>query len=439
MAKKKLSDKHKLRDFFQRRLVDRRIATPSCRHFGECGGCEFQDVPYAVQLEAKKDAFAFILAEVTTDWREKAASAEAEDPETALRLRRFAELLDDIFCGHAPEVVASPRELGYRQRMDYVFAFDRAGLRRANRHRQVVELAECPLLGGEGFAVFRKARDLAVQAGLESYDYMRHTGQLRYFVVRRSRNGQILLSLVTKSREVESQVADVLESLVDSGDIASGHWLLAEGLGDVSFGDPLAAFGHPWIVEEMNGLSLRIGPNTFFQSNPSVTEKAYAAIRDFCPPGGRVLDMYSGVGSIAVSVAPLAGEVAAVENVPENVALAEVNIRENGLRNVRLVRDDSSRYLRELSDDAEQPRPAVLVVNPPRPGVEGDGMAAIKRLGPERLAYLSCNPFTLLRNLAEVLDEYILQSITIYDMFPQTKHFESLALLRKRNLRDDVR
>lgn len=431
MAKKKLSDKRKLRDFFQRFLTERRTAAPACRHFGECGGCEFQDVPYAVQLEAKKSAFSFILAEVTADWREKAAATE--DSETAERLGRFCVLLEITFDGCEPEIVPSSRELGYRQRMDYVFAFDMAGLRRANRHRQVVELAECPLLGDEGFSVFQKARELAERAGLESYDYIRHTGQLRYFVIRRSRNGQILLSLVTKNRGAERQVADVLGSLAGAGDIVSGHWLLAEGLGDVSFGEPAAVFGSPWIIEEMNGLTLRIGPNTFFQSNPGVAEKAYGAIRDFCPVDGRVLDMYSGVGSIAVNVAPGSGEVTAVENVPENVVLAEVNIKENRLGNVHLVRDDSSRYLRELAEDAGRPRPDLLIVNPPRPGVEGDGMAAIKDLGPARFAYLSCNPFTLLRNLAEVLDEYELRSIAIYDMFPQTRHFESLALLERRS------
>ncbi len=435
MGKKKLSDKRKLRDFFGSALAGSRTAMPACRHFGECGGCEFQDVPYDRQLEAKRGAFRFILADVIAGFRERADAALADSrSDDAAADRRRAALLEEAFSGLEPGIVPSPRQLGYRQRMDYVFAFGKAGLRRVNRHRHVVELEECPLLGEQGFGVMRKARRLADAAGLESYDYMKHAGELRYFVVRRSRNRQVLLSLVTKSRDSGDAVLDVLRTLVDDGDIASGHWLLAPGLGDVSFGDALESVGNPFITEEMNSLSLAIGPNVFFQSNPAVAEKAYAAIRAFAPAGAETLDMYSGVGSIAATLSSGAGGrgcVTAVENVPENVALAEQNFRNNGLSGITLVQDDSSRYLADLAADPVRPRPAMVVVNPPRPGVEGEGMRAIAGLAPGRLAYLSCNPFTLLRNLADILDSYRVRSLEIYDMFPQTRHFESLALLEK--------
>ncbi len=420
MAKKKLPDKRKLRAHFSSALADARTETPACPHFGDCGGCEFQDVPYERQLQAKRSAFDFIAGCVMEDFREQAETAHK------------ADILADALAGVSLDSVPSSLRLGYRQRMDYVFAFGSAGLRRANRHRQVVNLEACPLLGEQGFGVFRKALRLAREAELPDYDYMRHTGDLRYFVVRRSRSGQILLSLVTKTTERRDAVLSVLNALLAEGDIASGHWLLAEGLGDVSFGVPQAAVGAPWIEEEMNSLRLRIGPNTFFQSNPAVAEKAYAAIAAFVPAGGRALDMYSGVGSIAANLAASAGSVTAVENVPENVELARENIAANALANVELLVDDSSRYLDALAGDPSAIRPDLVVVNPPRPGVEGDGMAAIARLAPGRLAYLSCNPFTLLRNLAEILDAYRIRSLAVYDMFPQTRHFESLALLEKK-------
>ncbi|MCD8138748.1 MAG: 23S rRNA (uracil(1939)-C(5))-methyltransferase RlmD [Planctomycetaceae bacterium] len=411
--KKKLSDKRLLRDFFAAELAEARTAKPACRHFGDCGGCEFQDVPYERQVKAKVSAFGFIADTVMNGFREKEDAAKAD------LLQRS---LSDVTVESEP----SPLPLGYRQRMDYVFAFGKAGLRRVNRHRQVVDLEECPLLGDDGFAVFQEARRRAEAAGLESYDYMRHTGELRYFVVRRSRTGGILLSLVTKTESPRDAVMAVLQSLYDEGRIVSGHWLHAPGLGDVSFGQRLDGVGDGSIAENLNGIKLRIGPNTFFQSNPAVAEKAYAAIQAFVPPGAEVLDLYSGVGSIALSVASGACRVTAVENVPENVALAEVNIRDNDIHNVRLLVDDSAAYLRYHPE-----RPDLLVVNPPRPGVEGDGMATIAALGPARLAYLSCNPFTLLRNLAEILDQYRIRSIRVYDMFPATRHFETLALLER--------
>ncbi len=432
---KKQSDKQKLRAFFQETLADRRTAAPACRHFGVCGGCEFQDVPYPDQLDAKLRAVRFIADAAVSGLREQAATLQASDKENAAAdaetLGAKADRLESVLAEARPSIVPSPLPLGYRQRMDYVYAFGQAGLRRANRHRQVVELEECPLLGDRAFAVFRKAKRMAEAAGLESYNYMRHTGELRYFVVRQSRDGQILLSLVTKSRGGEQAVMAILNRLVADGDITSGHWLLAEGLGDVSFGVPLGVAGERWIVETMNGVRLRIGPNTFFQSNPAVAEQAYAAIRDFCPPGGQALDMYSGVGSIALSIAPGAGEVVAVENVPENVELARANLADNPSGTVRLVLEDSALHLRQLADDASAPRPDLVVVNPPRAGVENGGMAALERLGPGRIAYLSCNPFTLFRNLADILGNYRLESLTVYDMFPQTRHFESLALLKR--------
>ncbi len=432
MAKKqkKPSDKQKLRNFFHTIFAESRSAPPSCRHFGECGGCEFQDVPYEQQLDAKIQAAGFIVNSVLANFHEQAEASE--QPEQAAALHAKAELLAQAWADNQPSIVASEKPYGYRQRMDYVFAFDTAGLRKANRHRQVVGLEECPLLGERGFAVFRKARDYAIAAGLESYNYMRHYGELRYFVIRQTRDGQVLLSLVSKSRGAEDKVMPILNRMVADKDITTGHWLLAEGLGDVSFGLPCGQAGQGYIAETMNNVRLRIGPNTFFQSNPAVAEKAYASIRDFCPQGGQVLDMYSGVGSIALSVAARAGTVLAVENVPENVELAQANIKDNAADNVSLILEDSATYLRaRVAAGAAQP-PALAIVNPPRAGVEGDGMASLAALRPDRIAYLSCNPFTLFRNLADILDNYKLTSLTVYDMFPQTRHFESLALLERR-------
>ncbi len=441
---KKLTDKQKLRAYFTAAAEGSRTAPPLCRHFGDCGGCEFQDIPYETQLALKKGAFQFIADAVSGEFKERAA----DQPEGDGGVK--AERLEKLLAGITPELVPSPKPYGYRQRMDYVFAFDKMGLRRVNRNRQVVQLEECPLLGEEVFGVVRRARDLAVEAGLASYDFMRHVGELRYFVVRRSRNGQVLLSLVTKTEAAEGQVLDVLRRLLDAGLITSGNWLLAPGLGDVSFGEIRAMVGAAAIVEEMNGLALRIGPNTFFQANPAVAEKAYQALRDFAAGCGRAFDLYSGVGCIAAHIAsgPAAAAVTAVENVPENVALAKVNFQVNGLeKKVELRIDDSAVFLQRGADGEVKPGgdpadntdpqlnasdavPGLVVVNPPRPGVGDAGMARINLLAPKRIAYLSCNPFTLLRDLAN-LPNYSLRSLTLYDMFPQTRHFECLALLER--------
>ncbi len=431
---KKLSDKQQLRAHFAAAAEGARTATPLCRHFQDCGGCEFQDVPYAEQLRLKKGAFRFIADCVVAEMQAKTAADPEGDP-----AEKAAGLLGLLAEAGPVEIVPSPKPYGYRQRMDYVFAFDKMGLRRLKRNRQVVELAECPLLGEEVFAVVKQARELADAAGLASYDYMRHTGELRYFVVRRSRNGQVLLSLVTKTDAGGEPALEILRRLLDAGKITSGHWLLAPGLGDVSFGEIRGTVGEGSIAEEVNGLKLRIGPNTFFQANPAVAEKAYRAIQAFLPERGTGLDLYSGVGCIAAHLASggRAAAVTAVENVPENVELAGLNFQANGLRQAELLVDDSSAYLARLAAGegsaagASGPVPGLVVVNPPRPGVGEAGMATLRRLAPPRIAYLSCNPFTLLRDLA-VLTNSSLRSLELYDMFPQTRHFECLALLEKK-------
>ena len=427
--KKPPSDKRRLREFFRAETAGRRATAPACRHFGACGGCEFQDVPYADQLEAKRRAFPFILAAVSGELRERAAKPGEGDRGKVAPDRR-ADVLESAFAGRRAEIVASPSPYGYRQRMDYVYAFGRAGLRRAGRRRQVVELEECPLLGSEGFAAFRLALAAAQDAGLESYDYVRHTGELRYFVVRRSRRGDVLLSLVTKSRQAGPRAMAVLSGLLGRNAIASGHWLVAEGLGDVSFGVPAAGAGAPCICETVNGIELGIGPNTFFQANPAIAEIAYARIRDFVPEGGTALDMYSGVGSIALTLAAKAGAVVAAENNPDNVLLARRAVAASGMDNVEIAEIDAVRHLVATAKAGD--RPGTVVVNPPRPGVGGGGLEAIRRIGPRRLAYLSCNPFSLLRDLAELLDMYGVASLTLFDMFPQTGHFETLALLERK-------
>jgi 23S rRNA (uracil1939-C5)-methyltransferase len=416
-----VSDKKKLHLYLRAASEESTLSVPRCRHFGECGGCEFQNITYEAQLDLKRRALAFIAEAVLA---EDAPPVEGGLP-AAIRS------LADMLAGVEPELVASPLPFSYRQRMDYVYAFDKAGLRRAHRHRQVVELEECPLLGGEGFGVFRAALDLAKREELPSYDYMRHVGDLRYFVVRRSRSGGVMLSLVTKTLERGDAVRKILGELLDSSLIVSGHWLHAPGMGDVSFGSRIEHVGEPTIDECLNGVRLGIGPNTFFQANPVVAETAYARIAGFLTKNDLVLDMYSGVGSIALTVAGNAGKVLAAENQPENVILARRNIAVNAVDNVELVESDAVHFL-QVQTTADGVRPDAIVVNPPRPGVGVEGIDAIARIAPARIAYLSCNPFTLLRDMRRLAVGYALQSLTLFDMFPQTRHFETLALFERR-------
>lgn len=416
---------------------------PVCRHFGVCGGCEYQHVPYARQTAAKVNAFRALAARHN--------------------LTDYLPLTDLHITG-------SPQEFGYRQRMDYVFAFGKAGLRERGSHKFVVELEECPLLGERGFAAYKRAVELARAGGLEPYNYLRNEGYLRYLVVRRAREssgGAVMLSLVTKSREHETEVGQIAQTLLAEGLTQSVHWLLQDTLSDVSFGDPLRHWGAEHITEIYAGKTFRIGPNTFFQANPAVAEEAYLRIAAFAAEvraltGGDMLavDAYSGTGVIAQLIAAGCGHVAAVENVPDNVAIARENLRCNQVPNVTLHEEDAGAFLAAATE-----RPDLLVVNPPRTGLGPKAVRALRKVGAPYLAYMSCNPATLMEDLGGLLgltDEpatpegadapllpldvhkparpkdkeapgafYRVSSTQLYDMFPQTRHWETLVLLQR--------
>lgn len=399
---KAIKPKHFVRSLLEKELEGVARGAPRCRHFGECGGCEFQDIGYPEQATVKTRAL-----------------------QALIRQRGLAE----VIAPEGIETVSSPCAYGYRQRMDYVFAFERAGLRRRRTHRSVVQLEECPLLGERGFAAFTRARDLAHEHGLQCYNYLRHQGYLRYFVVRQSRDGQILLSLVTKSREHEPEIAKIAQTLLAEGCVKSVYWLVHEGLSDLSFGEIVKYYGAEYIFEEYFGKRFLLGPNTFFQANPAVAEAAYGRIAEFAADKGvgLAIDAYSGTGVIAQLIAGSCGRVLAVENVPENVAIARLNIAHNATANVEITVEDALRYLRGCRQRAD-----LVVVNPPRVGLGSEMAQALLAHNPAHLAYMSCNSLTLLSDIEILQQGYDVQGVTVFDMFPQTQHWEALVLFSRR-------
>ena len=313
--------------------------------------------------------------------------------------------------------------------MDYVYAFNKGGLRKRNSHKWVIELEECPLLGATGFAAFHRARELAVTHNLISYNYLSHQGYLRYFVVRKTRPGGVLLSLVTKSREHEAEITAIAEQLLTEKLVTSVHWLLQESLSDVSFGESIRHWGDEYIRETYMNRNFFLGPNTFFQANADVAEIAYTRIKQHVESTSPTLaiDTYSGTGVIAQLISEAAAEIIAVENVPENLLIARENLKNNAISNVTLVEEDALKYLSQF-----QRNPEHIILNPPRAGLGEKACLQVNRIAPEVISYMSCNPLTLLQDLATLTQNYQISECTVFDMFPQTKHFECLILLQKR-------
>ncbi len=398
---KKLKPKQMLRNLLDLQMQDAPRVAPKCKHFGECGGCEFQNIEYQSQAEAKRR----VLIELLTK-----------------------NELNPLIPAETIALTPSPISFGYRQRMDYVFAFEKAGLRKRNSHKWVIDLEECPLLGDKPFRAFKRARELADERELISYNYLRHEGYLRYFVIRRTRRGEILVSLVTKSGEFAADIDYIARTLLSEGLATSVHWLLQESISEVSFGESIQHWGSEYITEDYLNKSFYIAPNTFFQANPDVAEKAYSQICRHVRESKAefIIDTYSGTGIIAQLISSEATEIIAVENVAENIEIARANLINNNIGNVKLIEEDAFKYLNSLDRTPEH-----IIVNPPRVGLGEKACSELLRIAPEVISYMSCNPLTLVTDLKQLAATYKVTECTVYDMFPQTRHWETLVLLKK--------
>ncbi len=329
------------------------------------------------------------------------------------------EFINTVLQGTAEiDRVHPSNPFGYRSRMDMVTAFGRAGLRRAGTHREVVDLTACPLMQERTEGLFIKLRASLLET--EGYDYLRHSGYLRYAVFRQGMfSGETMVSFVVAARE--NRLGPVIDAAAGADSISL---LFNDGLADTSFGEPFDTVKRGHIEERFGGVRFRIAPNSFFQSNSAVALAMYGKIRESAR--GRVLDLYSGVGSISLFVADAVSRVTGVEQVPEAVECAHINRELNGTANAEFVSADARHYLREAEMSWD-----TVILDPPRSGMHPKIVRYLNESGPENVIYMSCNPAAFAGE-TQCLDNYSIRWIEAYDMFPQTPHLETLALLKRK-------
>ena len=399
-------------------------AEPRCPHAppgGQCGGCTFQAIAYEDQVRAKHAALRSLWA---------AATGVFDAPLQAEGIAGIG-------------FVASPEPYGYRTRMDYVASKDRFGLRRGGKFNYIVELSECHLLPPAGFAAARAVYERAMALGLPDYNLRSHEGFLRYIVVRRSPDDQLLLAAVTSAPDAagayEAAVEQLAETALARPGVVGFHWLVNDTRTDISFGRPERHWGASLLQMPAGGRTLSIGPNTFFQNNVHLLMPLLDAVRREvagCRPpaagtreGGdvrpAVADLYGGVGTIALHLADTARRVVCVESVEESARLAAHNAAASGCGNVEVVPADVLAFLRAQQGQAGEYD--VIVADPPRSGLGPDVCRELLRLRPRRLVYVSCNPLTQLEDARALAEGYRISRLTGYDMFPQTPHLETLA------------
>jgi 23S rRNA (uracil1939-C5)-methyltransferase len=334
-------------------------------------------------------------------------------------------------------IVPAVEQWRYRNKLEYSFGTADDGTLVCGFHapgswERIVHVEDCLLASERGNAARRAALEWCRGKGLGAYDRRAQEGLLRNLVVREGRRtGEIQVRLVTSDERVD------LDGFAEAVGADSVMWTRAADVGETSVGGASEVLhGTEAIEEELTvagrDLRFRLSAEAFFQTNTEMAERLYGTAVEFAGLQGweRVYDLFCGIGTIGLALAPRAGEVWALEIVEEAIADAIANARRNEIANVRFFAGDVRLALRDLAEEAG--RPDVLVVDPPRAGLSAKIVRRIIETAPKRIVYVSCNPTTLAPNAAQLVEAgWELKRVRPVDMFPQTPHIECVALLER--------
>ena len=330
-------------------------------------------------------------------------------------------------------IVGAAETWRYRNKLEYSFGTGDdgelvCGFHAPGRFDRILALEDCKLASERGNAVREQVLAWCRERGLSAWDRREQRGLLRNLVVREGRRtGQIQVRLVTSPGEIPAG------ELADAVDCEGLFWTRTAGLGESTRGgETVLLSGAPQMHERLGDLNFLISPEAFFQTNTEMAEVLYGVAAERAGLRGheRVFDLYCGIGTIGLSLAARAREVAGVEIVEEAVADAIENARLNEITNASFYAGDIRLAVRDLVE--QEGRPDVCVIDPPRAGLSAKVVRRVIEAGPERIVYVSCNPTTLAPNAAQLVEAgWRLRSVRPVDLFPQTPHIECVALLER--------
>lgn len=384
-----------------------RVDAP-CAHYPACGGCRFQDLAYEAQLESKAD----------------------QVRDAFVRLGGFAE-------PPLEPILGAESVFHYRNKLEYSFTQypDGAtlGFHKAGRWDEVLEVEQCWLTTDLGNAIRNAVREWAREEGLVAYDQATGEGYLRHLVVREGRKtGQALVQLVTAPGE-RFEAGYLVELLRRFPEVRSIHWSVNDTPAEVTNLPTKLLWGEDAIEEELCGLRVRVRPNVFLQTNTAMAERLYGLAGEYAglTGGETVWDLYCGIGTIGLTMAPRALTVWGIEVSEESVACALENADLNGVTNAAFFAGNVGQVVEELRERSGDPD--VVVVDPPRAGLAGKALRRLGEIGAPRVVYVSCNPTTLASDAKTLCGEYGYRLVRArpVDMFPHTPHVECVALLER--------
>ena len=384
----------------------------ACKHFGVCGGCVYQTVAYEEQLKIKSDQVKKMLDEVITKEYE--------------------------FEG----IKGSPRIEGYRNKMEFSFGDElkdgplALGMHKRNSTYDIVTVDSCQIVDEDYRKVLNCVFEYFKSANVPFFHKMTHIGYLRHLLVRKAvYTGEILIDLVTTTQmELDlNPLAKELQSLELDGKIVGLLHTFNDSVADVVRNDRTdIVYGQDFFHEKLLGLSFKITPFSFFQTNSMGAEVLYETAREYVGATADkvIFDLYSGTGTIAQMLAPVAKKVVGVEIVEEAVESAKANAKLNGLSNCEFIAGDVLKVIGNITD-----KPDLIVLDPPRDGIHPKALDMIIKYGVDRLVYISCKPTSLARDLVVLQEKgYEVEKVCCVDMFPGTGHVETVVLLRRQDM-----
>ena len=429
----------KKHSFMEARVL--RIVEPSkvrcearCKHFGVCGGCKWQILPYAEQLKYKQQQIVDNLTRI--------GKIELPEISPILGSKHVYEYRNklEFTCADRKwfpwEVIEAA---GGLDKIDSTYGL---GFHIPNAFDKVLDIEECHLMPDINNRIRNGVREYARAHGLTFYNEHTHEGLLRNLILRNNHKGEMML-VVSFGEEISNfkfQISNFLEWLHNEfPEIISLLYVentkFNDTIGDL---EVKTYFGQDYIIEEMEGLQFKVGPKSFYQTNTEQAYELYKVAREFAFESQEsrvksqelplVYDLYTGTGTIANFVARQAREVIGIEYVPEAIEDAKVNSKINKIENTRFFAGDMKDI---LNDDfvAQYGRPDVIITDPPRAGMHEDVVNVILNAAPKRIVYVSCNPATQARDLALLDAKYKVTKVQPVDMFPHTQHVENVVQL----------
>ena len=397
--------------------------TPFCQHFGVCGGCKWQNLPYEEQLKAKQQQVENQLRRIG-----KIALPECNPILGSVKTKEYRNKLE---FGCSNKRWLTKEEVASGAAFDNMNAI---GFHITGAFDKILPIEECRLMDGMNNDIRNEIRDYALAHNIEFFDLREQRGLLRDIIIRHSNSGEwmVIVQFHYEQQEDEQRAKGLLEHLAQRFPQISSLLYVDNQKCNDTIGDleVMVYKGNDHIFLHMEDLKFKVGPKSFYQTNTEQAYHLYSVARRMAGLSGKelVYDLYTGTGTIANFVAKEAKKVIGIEYVPEAIEDAKVNSAINGIDNTLVFAGD----MKDILNDefiAEHGRPNVIITDPPRAGMHNDVIDTILRAHPQTIVYVSCNPATQARDLSLLDKDYQVVEVQPVDMFPHTPHVENVVKL----------